>query len=131
MSGFGSQGGLVRAAMRWLLAAFMLVAGLSHLVATDEFLGLVPTWLPLRVPIVWLSGLVEIALALALVLPDHRRRAGRALAVLLVLVFPGNLVQAIAATDAFGLDSPTERWGRLLAQPVLILWAVWCTTDER
>jgi uncharacterized membrane protein len=117
----------VRSALRWLLAGFMVFAGVSHLVSADAFLGQVPSWLPFRTPIVWVSGIVEIALGLALALTrgERRRRAGWALALFLVLVFPGNLYQAIAGTDAFGLDTPAKRWGRLVVQPLLIVAALW------
>lgn len=118
----------LRAVLRWVLAAFMLVAGVGHLVATDSFLGQVPTWLPQRTPIVWVSGVVEIGFALALVLlPTRRREVGWALAAFFVLIFPGNLYQAIAGTGAFGLDTPAARWARLAFQPVLIVWALWAT----
>lgn len=114
--------------LRWLLAAFMLTAGIGHLVATDSFLGQVPTWLPQRAAIVWVSGAVEIGFSLALVLLPHRKReVGWVLAAFFVLVFPGNLYQAIAGTTAFGLDTPAARWGRLAFQPVLISWALWAT----
>ena len=118
----------LRAVLRWVLAAFMLVAGVGHLVATDSFLGQVPTWLPQRTPIVWVSGVVEIGFALALVLlPTRRRQVGWALAAFFVLIFPGNLYQAIAGTGAFGLETPAARWARLAFQPVLIVWALWAT----
>ncbi|MGZ5349000.1 MAG: DoxX family protein [Actinomycetota bacterium] len=119
----------MRAASRWVLAGFMVFAGISHLVSADAFLGQVPTLLPFRTPIVWVSGVVEIGLGLALALTrgEWRRRTGWALALFLLLVFPGNLYQAIAGTDAFGLDTPAERWGRLVLQPMLILWALWCS----
>ncbi len=119
----------VRAVLRWILAGFMVFAGISHLVSADAFLGQVPTWLPFRTPIVWVSGVVEIGLGLALALTrgEWRRRTGWALGIFLVLVFPGNLYQAIAGTDAFGLDTPAQRAGRLVLQPVLILWALWCS----
>jgi uncharacterized membrane protein len=109
----------------------MLAAGVSHFLVTDEFLGQLPPWLPLRVPIVWLSGAVEIGFAVGLVvLAGRRRQVGRALAVLFVLVFPANVYQAIAGTSSFGLDTPAERWARLFAQPLLIGWALWSTDEE-
>ena len=119
----------VRAVLRWVLAGFMVFAGISHLVSADAFLGQVPSWLPWRTGVVLVSGVAEIGLGLALGLThgEWRRRTGWALAVFLVLVFPGNLYQAIAGTDAFGLDTPAQRWGRLAFQPVLILWALWCS----
>jgi uncharacterized membrane protein len=117
----------MKAVLRWILASFMVFAGVSHLVSADAFLGQVPTWLPFRTSIVWVSGVVEIGLGLMLALTrgEWRQRTGWALGAFLVLVFPGNLYQAIVGTDAFGLDTPARRWGRLVLQPVLILWALW------
>ena len=118
----------VRTILRWVLAVFMFAAGVGHLVATDEFLGQTPTWLPQRTLIVVVSGLVEIGFALALVLlPGRRRQVGWALAAFFVLVFPGNLYQAMEGTSSFGLDTDAERWVRLAFQPVLVVWALWCT----
>lgn len=117
-----------RTVLRWMLAAFMLFAGLSHLVATDAFFGQLPAWLPVRTAVVWVSGAIEIGFALALVLLEARRReVGWALAGFFVAVFPANVYQAVTGSDAFGLDTPLARWGRLAIQPVLIAWALWST----
>ncbi len=106
----------------------MLVAGVGHLVATEDFLGQTPTWLPAREALVWISGVIEIAFAVALVAWRSRRReVGWALALFFVLVFPGNVHQAVNGTDTFGLDTDAERWVRLLFQPVLIAAALWST----
>jgi uncharacterized membrane protein len=118
----------IQAGFRWVLAGFMLFAGVMHFAATESFLGQVPTWLPERTFIVQASGVVEIAFGLALLLArGHRRQVGWALAGFFVLVFPGNVYQAVVGTDAFGLDTPGARWLRLAFQPVLILWALWAT----
>ncbi len=118
-----------RSVVRVMLAGFMVIAGVAHFVAHDEFLGQVPTWLPARSAIVWGSGVIEIAIGIALLTaPQHRRhQVGWALALFLVAVFPGNVYQAIAATSAFGMDTPLARWGRLVLQPVLIAIALWST----
>lgn len=50
-----------------------------------------------------------------------------ALAGLFVVVFPGNVHQALAGTDAFGLDTPQARWTRLAFQPLLVVAAFWST----
>ena len=44
-----------------------------------------------------------------------------------VAVFPGNIGQWHEGTDAFGLDSDTKRFVRLLFQPLLVVWALWST----
>jgi uncharacterized membrane protein len=120
-----------RTIARWGLAGLMLVAGISHQVFTEEFLAQVPTWLPLREPIVIVSGFVEIGFAVALVAWRSRRReVGWALAAYLAVVFVGNVFQAIDGTSLFALDTDVERWGRLALQPVLVVWALWCTRGD-
>lgn len=71
---------------------------------TEELLAQVPTWLPLRTPIVIVSGVLEIGFVV------------------------GNVSQAIEGTSLFALDTDVERWGRLALQPVLVVWALWCTS---
>jgi uncharacterized membrane protein len=122
----GSAGG--RALLRGLLAVALLAAGVGHFVAHDSFLQQTPTWLPARSLIVWVTGVMELVLGVALLaLPRRRRQVGWAVAAFFVAVFPGNIHQAVAGNDAFGLDTPAARWGRLLLQPVLIAAALWST----
>lgn len=119
---------IVQHLARLALAAFMLFAGLGHFRATQTFLAQVPPFLPWRELIVQVSGVMEIVLALGLLLPQpHRARAGLALAAFYILIFPGNLSQYFTHTPAFGLDSDAARAVRLLFQPVLVAWALWCT----
>lgn len=118
----------MRALVRLALGALMVVAGIGHFVAHDSFLQQTPRWLPARSPVIWGTGVLEIGLGLGLVvLPQHRRKVGWALAVFLVAVFPGNIYQAVAGTDAFGLRTPTARWTRLVFQPLLVAAALWST----
>ena len=132
MSGAAVHAGVGHAA-RFLLAAVLLVAGVAHLVDGGEFLGQVPTWLPLRDVIVLVSGLVELALGAALLLARRERRAlvGLVVAVFFVLVFPGNVSQYVTGSDAFGLDTDRGRLIRLFFQPLLVAWALWCTEGWR
>lgn len=119
----------VRTASRWLLGAALVVAGTGHFVAAEEFLAQVPSWFPVDAGVVVaVSGVVEIALGLALVLlPVRRVLLGLAAAALFVAVFPGNVAQYVEGTDAFGLDTDRARLVRLAFQPLLVAWALWCT----
>jgi hypothetical protein len=56
---------------------------------------------------------------------------GRLLAAFFELIFPGNLAQYLNHADAFGLNSDTSRFIRLLFQPALIAWALWSTGIPR
>lgn len=119
---------LPRTVGRWALAIVLLVAGIGHFGETDAFLAQVPTWMPQPEAVVYVSGVVEVALAAALVLARrHRATVGWIVAAFFVLVFPGNVSQFVTQTDAFGLDSDAARAVRLLFQPLLVVWALWST----
>ena len=124
----------MRTFTRWLLAAAMIFAGLSHLFwARKEFQAQVPDLVTDVLPIdkdgvVVASGAVEIMLGAALVvLPKERRRVGAILAAFFIAIFPGNIAQAMDKRPAFGLDSDAARIARLFFQPLLVCWALWST----
>lgn len=120
----------VRIVARFALGAFLCFAGFSHLTfARNSFHAQVPSWLPLDPDFVIVtSGLVEILLGVGLIaLKQWRVKFGWLIAVFFVVVFPGNVSQFSTHADAFGLDSDLSRGIRLLFQPLLMLWALWCT----
>lgn len=112
----------------------LALAGISHLTtARAEFQAQVPTWVPLDPDVVVASGVVEVALGVALLVAPRRLRPalGLVVAAFFVVIFPGNVSQLVTRTDAFGLDSDAARAVRLVFQPVLVLWALWATAVWR
>lgn len=118
---------MLRTTARLLLGAFLLTAGVAHLLVPAEFGAQVPPFLPAPGAIVLVSGLVEIALAAAVLVAPARVRpaTGLTVAALFVLVFPGNVSQYLTGTAAFGLDTDGARALRLVFQPMLVAWALW------
>jgi uncharacterized membrane protein len=115
---------------RYILALFLSTAGISHLTWNrTEFLAQVPPWIPVNADLVVLmSGVVEIALGLSLILLfKYRILVGWIVASFFVLVFPGNIAQLVEHKNAFGLNTELARWLRLPLQPLLILVALWST----
>jgi len=115
---------------RFVLGSFLVFAGISHLTfARAAFHAQVPAWLPMDTDLVIIvSGVVEILLGAALVaVARWRQWVGWLVAGFFVAVFPGNISQFLTHTSAFGLDSDTSRGVRLLFQPLLVVWALWCT----
>lgn len=121
----------LRTIARRLLGAFLIFTGTGHLsFARTEFQAQVPSWIPVDADLVVLvSGVVELALGLALLAAPRRwqGRVGWVVAAFFVAIFPGNLAQWAEGRAAFGLDSDAARAVRLLFQPVLVAWALWST----
>lgn len=124
---------MLRTIGRLVLGVFLVGAGIGHFTNAQEFLAQVPTWMPEPEAVVAVSGVVELVLGGALVLAPNRHRpmVGWVVAAFFVAIFPGNISQFVTGTDAFGLDSDAARFARLLLQPVLVIWALWCTAAWR
>lgn len=119
---------MARHVARLLLGAFLVLAGVAHVVAREEFRAQVPSWFPIDEDVTVLaSGAVELLLGLAVLLAPAARRplVGVLVATLFVVVFPGNVAQYVEGVDAFGLDTDRARLVRLFFQPLLVLWALW------
>lgn len=134
MSAEGSNGpsskatDVLRGAARLLLAGFLGFAGVGHFVNSEAFQAQVPPWMPAPAAVIAISGVIEICLCLALItLSRWRVQVGWIVAAFFVAVFPGNISQFVTETPAFGLDTDMARFIRLLFQPLLVLWALWCT----
>lgn len=127
----------MRTVGRWGLATLLGVAGASHLTwGRRGYRIVVPDWAT-RVTgldkdaIVVASGVVEVGLAGALVaLPRERRSIGWLVAAFFVAVFPGNVHQWQTGRPAPLMTTDRARFIRLLLQPVLVAWALWCTRER-
>ena len=112
------------------LGLALIYAGIGHFTFSRvEFRAQVPTWLPLDADFVVLaSGLIEIVLGVSLiVLYRYKKLVGLATALFFVAIFPGNISQYVNGVDAFGLNTDSARFIRLLFQPLLVIWALWST----
>ena len=121
---------MIRRGFQVLLGLALGYAGIGHLTTSrQEFQAQVPTLLKDYADfVVVASGVVEIALGLALVgLWKYRVQVGWVVAAFFVAIFPGNISQYVNGVDAFGLDSDTSRLVRLFFQPLLVVWALWST----
>ncbi|HEU5003115.1 MAG TPA: hypothetical protein VFW71_10100 [Actinomycetota bacterium] len=107
------------------LAALFTATGITHLVVPSFYDAIVPPWLP-GSPGMWtlVSGLAELACALALCVPATRRAGATAAALLLVAVFPANIQMAVDWRHR-GLAEQLVAYGRLPLQVPLVAWALW------
>ena len=112
---------------RILLAAFFVVAGANHFRTPAVYLGMMPSWLPSPLTLIYISGAAEIIGGIGVCVPSARRFSGWGLIGLLVAVFPANLHVALQGHMP-GFDfSPLILWSRLPFQLAAIGWVWWTT----
>jgi uncharacterized membrane protein len=117
----------IRLAMRVSMALFYFAAGVVHLRSPGGFLQITPQWVPFPEAVIFLTGLCEIAGAIALLfIPGLRAAAGVGLAAYAVCVYPANINHALNDIAVNGTHLSWWYHGpRLAFQPVLVWWALW------
>lgn len=115
---------------RTILAGIMVAMGVLHFTHGETFASVMPDYLPWHLPLVYLSGVIEIALGLGLLSERTRSLAAWGLIALFIAVFPANINMALNPDMPIaGLppDLPhppaIALWLRLPLQFVLIWWA--------
>jgi uncharacterized membrane protein len=112
--------------MRWVLAAFYLLAGVIHLASPSTFQPVMPSWVPWPHEVILLTGACELAGAAALLTRRWRWWAGVMLAAYAVGVYPANLKHAwLDIAVAHDYATLWYHVPRLPFQAVLIWWALY------
>ncbi len=107
-------------------ALLFLFAGVGHFLITEPMARMLPPWVPGRTAIVYASGVVEIVVALAVLVPRWRAAAGWTLVGMPILFLPVNVYAAIQRVPIGG-----HEWGlaylliRVPLQLVLAAWIWW------
>jgi len=117
----------------WLMGIFYVGGGINHFADTAFYMPMMPPYLPWHLALVYLSGVAEIVLGVAVLVPSLRRLAAWGIILLLIAVFPANLHIAMHNVPLGGRAEGLGIWNwvRLPFQVVLIAWAWWYTQPER
>ncbi|MGM0851996.1 MAG: DoxX family protein [Bacillota bacterium] len=116
-----------------LFSFFFFLAGVFHFIEAQGFAKMIPEFIPLREEIVYITGMIEFILAVLLLIPKTREKAGIITAIYLVLILPANIYAAIKEIPAPGKEEANVvlLWVRLLFQPLLIWWVLVVSKIEK
>ncbi len=106
--------------LTFILGAFILFGGVNHFLKPDMYLPFIPAIFPQKA-IIYLSGIVEIALGIGVFIPKFRYKAGFGILLLMLVFLPLHIWDVFSATPAIG--SHKAALIRLPLQFVLIAWA--------
>ena len=116
----------LRYALLWFTALGYIAVGIYHFVNKDFFMCIMPPYIPFHSFCVLFSGLAEILLGVALLMPAYRRWASYGIIALLIAVFPANIYLAMDAGAQACLETTsTIAIIRLPFQIVFVLIAWW------
>ena len=113
---------------RAIVFVWFFLGGIGHFVLTKTFVSVVPPYVPFPLEMVYLTGVCEIAGALALLYKPLRHIAGMCLIALTICVTPVH-IQMLIEADKYQALGPVVLWGRLIIQPILI-WVIWASTKR-
>lgn len=88
--------------LKIIVALFMIYAGVQHFLKPEFYLPFVPSFLPLKTIIVYLSGVVEIIIGVLMLIKKYQGIGSFALLVLMVIFLPVHINDVISDTPAIG-----------------------------
>jgi uncharacterized membrane protein len=113
------------AAVVGLSLLFVFTAS-GHYLMPDLMADMLPRWVPFRHLLVFATGLLELTIAAALIVPKTRLMAGWAAIAVLILFFPANIYAALNHIPMGGHSwGPSYLLIRTPVQVAIALWAYW------
>ncbi len=109
---------------RAFLSSLFFIAGMVHLISPERFLPALPESLPFKLEIIFVTGILEIVLALGLIQRKNRDFFARTSALYLLLLLPVHVYVSLKGIEIFGISSPLILWARTLFQFVLYFIAL-------
>jgi uncharacterized membrane protein len=118
-------------ALRVIVALPLLASGPLHFIRTALLATIIPPFFPYRPQLVLLTGVLELAGAIGLLLPRFTRLASLCLAVLMIAIFPANVYGANQTVGGLHLPGVRVRLAMQIIYILLLLIAGWGIPSPR
>jgi len=104
----------------YFMVALFFGVGVMHFIKTETFASAMPNYLPEKILLVQLTGVIEILGAVGLLISKTRKAAGICIALFLICVFPVNLNMALHPENFH----PVPAWALYLRLPIqgILIW---------
>ncbi|MEY4941263.1 MAG: hypothetical protein RIQ93_2998 [Verrucomicrobiota bacterium] len=108
------------------IALVFAFTGVGHFIKTAAMTQMIPAWVPMRLPLIYITGIFELFAAVAILVTPLSRHVGVALGVFLLLIIPSNIYAAWQRVDFGGhAAGPVYLLVRIPLQLFLIGWVYW------
>jgi len=120
---------------RIAMAIMLSFTAIGHFMFTEGMAAMIPDFLPMKVGLVYLTGIVEILLAIGLLVPKTTRISAWVLILFFLLILPANINAAIeninyqtGELNGNGLD---YLWFRVPLQLFFIAWVYFAAIKKK
>lgn len=111
---------------RIAMSAMLVFTAVAHFSFTKGMAMMLPDFIPFKTETVYLTGIIEIAAAIGLFIPNFRIVTAWLLIAFFILILPANIYAAIKHIDyqkgTFDGNGLTYLWFRVPLQILFIIW---------
>ena len=119
---------------RIAMSSMLVFTAVAHFVFTKGMAMMLPDFIPFRTETVYLTGLIEIAAAVGIFVPNLRILIGWLLIAFFILILPANIYAAIKQIDyqngTFDGNGLSYLWFRIPLQIFFIVWTYFSTIKK-
>lgn len=117
-------------AMRLGMSGMLLFTASGHVAFAGRMQMMLPVFVPYKSFLIGITGIIEVAAAVGLLIPDYTRSVAIFLMVFFVLILPANIFAARHRINYLNADKPgpgpNYLWLRIPAQIIFIGWVYVC-----
>jgi uncharacterized membrane protein len=111
---------------RIAMSGMLVFTAVAHFIFTKGMAMMLPDFIPYKTEVIYLTGVIEIAAAIGLFIPDFRVLTAWLLIAFFILILPANIYAAIKHLDyqtgSFDGNGPAYLWFRIPLQLLFIAW---------
>jgi uncharacterized membrane protein len=108
------------------MCLMLFLTAMGHVLFTKGMAMMIPPFIPFKTALVYITGVMEVLMGIALLFPALRQRTGYALIVFFILLLPANIYQSVIylnmETGTFDGPGPVYLWFRVPLQLFFIAW---------
>ncbi|RYZ98271.1 MAG: hypothetical protein EOP47_19715 [Sphingobacteriaceae bacterium] len=108
------------------MCMMLFLTAIGHMLFTKGMVMMMPPFIPYKAALVYITGIVEILIGVALLFPVSKPYSGCFLIVFLILILPANIYGAVKHVDlqqaTYTGPGPNYLWFRIPEQVFYIGW---------
>jgi len=117
------------------MCIMLCFTAIGHVIYAKGMTMMLPDFIPFKLAIVYITGIMEVIFGILLLGPKYRRMTGIAIIIFFILILPANIYEAVnyvnLETATYNGVGPIYLWFRIPLQLFLIGWVYFFSVRAR